>query len=124
MLLRTLAKNLILWDEIKCTREWIDDQIPSVIQQRIAGIPKGNVLSASNSTHRLMSIIALDSSPLDPTVYDAAYFKHCEINILTGACMVIGLRFAGTKDENARDLLLQYLETVENLNGKKQADGR
>lgn len=32
LVLKILTKNLILWDQIECSPEWIDSQIPDIIK--------------------------------------------------------------------------------------------
>jgi len=32
LLVKTLCKNLILWDDIECSESWVDSQIPMLIK--------------------------------------------------------------------------------------------
>ena len=81
-LLRTLARHLIMWDSIKPSIEWIKESLPDVYRKRF----------------RLMAVGHLRSE-------DMPFF-----NILAGLCLALGLRYAGSGDVQARDLLLYYLD--------------
>lgn len=81
-LLRTLARHLIMWDSIKPRVEWIKESLPKVYRKR----------------SRLTAVGHLRSE-------DMPFF-----NIIAGLCLALGLRFAGSGDTHARDLLLYYLD--------------
>ncbi len=82
LLLRTLAKNLILWSRINPAFEWIKNSLPQEYQWRF----------------RLNGVTKLQSR-------DLPFFS-----ILTGLCFAIGLRFAGSGNLKVRDLLIHYLD--------------
>jgi anaphase-promoting complex subunit 1 len=81
-LLRTVAKNLIMWDGIDGTFEWV----------------KGSLRPFLRDRYRLEDIWGLDSE-------DLPFF-----NIVAGLCLCIGLKYAGSGDEGARDMLVHYLD--------------
>ncbi len=82
LLLRTLAKNLILWSKIHPTHDWIKNSLPREYQWRF----------------RLSGVSKLQSR-------DLPFFA-----ILAGLCFAIGLRFAGSGNTKVRDLLVHYLD--------------
>ena len=82
LFLRTVAKNLVMWDSIQPTNDWISSQFPP---QFLKG---KKILSA------------LDSDTLDV------------ISILAGACYVMGLRFAGTHNKAVQSCLLYHLDRI------------
>ncbi len=82
LLLRTLAKNLILWSKINPTYDWIKNNLPEEYRARF----------------RLDDVSKLQST-------DLMFFS-----ILTGLCFAIGLRFAGSGNIKVRDLLVHYLD--------------
>lgn len=88
ILLRVLSRNLILWDSIEATEEWISDQIPQVIQNVLGKNPP-------NTTH--------SSDELE-------ILLQAHANILAGCCLSLGIRYAGTADQIAHDLLFRYVE--------------
>ncbi|KAL8377206.1 hypothetical protein RB595_008065 [Gaeumannomyces hyphopodioides] len=82
LLLRTVAKNLILWSRIKPTTDWIHENLPAEYQR----------------LHKKWPGPTLRSS-------DLPFFS-----IVTGLCFALGLRFAGSANEKVRDVLVQYLD--------------
>ncbi|ODQ53556.1 hypothetical protein SAICODRAFT_38394, partial [Saitoella complicata NRRL Y-17804] len=82
LLLRVMAKNLILWDSVRGSMEWVDAQLPACLREH-AGLRRTRVLTTDDLS--LYSIIA-------------------------GACFSIGLRYAGSGNEEARHTLIYYLD--------------
>lgn len=82
LLLRTVAKNLILWSEVDPTFEWIRDSLPSEYRPRC----------------QLTNVTKLLSR-------DLPFFS-----IIAGLCFSLGLRFAGSANVRVRDLLVYYLD--------------
>ena len=81
-LLRTVARNLIMWNDIRASDAWISMQLPPAYQRKL----------------ELGSIRCLDSE-------DMPFF-----NIVAGLCFSIGLRYAGTGSCEVRNLLSHYLD--------------
>jgi len=81
-LLRTVARHLIMWDDIRASFGWMKNQLPAVFQYKT----------------KLTSLRSLNSE-------DMPFF-----NIVTGLCLSIGLRFAGTGSSEVRALLCHYLD--------------
>nr|GMD02091.1 anaphase-promoting complex subunit 1 [Ipomoea batatas] len=87
IMLRIIARNLIMWSRVHPSEEWIQSQIPQVVQHGISGLGD-------------------DMDNLDEV--DAEAFVRAYINIVVGACISLGLRFAGTRDGNCQELLYKY----------------
>ncbi|KAL0003395.1 hypothetical protein SO802_017176 [Lithocarpus litseifolius] len=87
IMLRVIARNLIMWSRIHPSKDWIQSQIPEIIQNGVKGLRD-------------------DSGDIDDM--DAEAFVQAYVNIVTGACISLGLRFAGTKNGNAQELLYEY----------------
>lgn len=81
-LLRTVARHLIMWNDIHATSDWIKAQLPMVYQYKA----KLTVMRTLNS----------DEMPF--------------LNIIAGLCLAIGLRNAGTGSAEVRNLLCHYLD--------------
>ncbi|XP_030628160.1 anaphase-promoting complex subunit 1 [Chanos chanos] len=89
LLLRTLARCLIMWDEILPNSEWIDSNVPQIIQENIRHqeeIPVSEDLNMETLTQAHEYIIA-------------------------GACMAVGFRFAGSANSDAFDCLYKIART-------------
>lgn len=83
LLLRTAAKNIIMWDQMRATTQWVESQFPDVLKAK----------------HKLSTIETLDSD-------QAGYY-----NILAGACLALALKYASSQNLSARTTLLGYLDT-------------
>jgi anaphase-promoting complex subunit 1 len=81
-LLRTLAKHMIMWNQIRADNAWITSNLP--IEYR--------------NNHNLKSIGKLRSDQMP-------FF-----NILTGLLWSVSLKYAGTGDIRVRDFLIRYLD--------------
>ncbi|KAL6453778.1 bimE Negative regulator of mitosis [Candida maltosa Xu316] len=93
LFLRSLARNLIMWDNIDCTIPWIESQMPICVYVKY--IHNGDENFAQ-----------LDGDQL-------TYF-----NILGGACLSMALKFASTHNLTARDTILHYLDKIMELGSK------
>ncbi|MCJ1357301.1 MAG: Anaphase-promoting complex subunit 1 [Icmadophila ericetorum] len=81
-LLRTLARHLIMWDNIKPTAAWMREQLPATYK------PKVKLTS--------ITILAIEDLPL--------------LNIIAGLCFSLGLRYAGSGRLDVRNLLVHFLD--------------
>ncbi|GJQ69220.1 putative complex, subunit [Trypoxylus dichotomus] len=97
--LRTLSRALIMWDNIKPTKDWIDSQVPETIRPHCMVKP----------------------SPLvDVDYYETMNQAYC--NIIAGACFALGLRYAGSADQDAFQTLLHYCHMFTSLTMKSIAE--
>lgn len=93
LFLRSLARNLIMWNEIDCTISWVESQMPAAVFQKY-------VRSETREFDQL------DGDQL-------TYF-----NILGGACLSMALKFASSHNLMARDTILHYLDKIMELSTK------
>lgn len=84
LLLRTVARNVILWSKIEPNFAWIEQSLPAPYR------PK----------YKLRTITKLKST-------DLPFFS-----ILAGLCFSIALRFSGSASTKVRDLLLHNLDEL------------
>jgi anaphase-promoting complex subunit 1 len=82
LLLRTLAKHIIMWSSISPSFEFVKASLPAEYRPRAS----------------LKTVTKLQSS-------DLPFFS-----ILAGICFAIALRFAGSGNHEVRDLLIHYLD--------------
>jgi anaphase-promoting complex subunit 1 len=87
-LLRTLAKHLIMWDNIVPDNEWIVENLPTEYR----------------ADYNLREITKLRSEQMP-------FF-----NIIAGLLWSISLKYAGTGDLQVRDFLIRYLDQFIRLN--------
>ncbi|KAE8726178.1 hypothetical protein F3Y22_tig00007361pilonHSYRG00009 [Hibiscus syriacus] len=69
------------------TKDWIQSQIPEIVEN---------------------GVNSLGDDTMDIDEMDAETTVQAYVNIVAGACISLGLRFAGTKDGNAQELLYEY----------------
>lgn len=81
-LLRTVASNLIMWDGIRGTFDWIRSKLRPFHKEH----------------YRMTDMKQLDSD-------DLPFY-----NIMAGLCFSIALKFAGSGNEAVRDVLVHYLD--------------
>ena len=81
-LLRTVARNIIMWDHIKGEFEWIRDQLRPFHAVKF----------------KMTTIKNLDSE-------DLPFY-----NIMAGLCFSIALKYAGSGLESVRDVLVHFLD--------------
>ncbi|XP_012733859.2 anaphase-promoting complex subunit 1 isoform X1 [Fundulus heteroclitus] len=83
LLLRTLARCIIMWDEILPNTEWVKSNIPQIM--------RGNFDPSED--------INMDT------------MAQAQDYITAGACMALGLRFAGSASSDAFDCLYEFART-------------
>nr|XP_046257770.1 anaphase-promoting complex subunit 1 isoform X2 [Scatophagus argus] len=83
LLLRTLARCLIMWDEILPNTEWVKSNIPQIM--------RGSFDPSEDINMETMA--------------------QAQDYITAGACMALGLRFAGSANSDAFDCLYEFART-------------
>ncbi|XP_031434697.1 anaphase-promoting complex subunit 1 isoform X2 [Clupea harengus] len=86
LLLRTLARCIIMWDEILPNAEWISSNVPQIIQENIGTCEEVQISQDLN-----METLA-----------------QAHDYIIAGACMAVGFRFAGSANSDAFDCLYKF----------------
>lgn len=81
-LLRTLARGLIMWDEIEADSSYIASQLPPLLRVRA-------------------NLEMVESHDVDNLIL---------FNIIVGSCLAIGMKYAGTLDLSVRDFVLGFLD--------------
>jgi anaphase-promoting complex subunit 1 len=97
-LLKVLTRNLILWDQIQPTKEFLFSQIPEIVRFLLESNHKG----ISDKFYLNSNFANLDYHNLTLIYY----------NILAGSCMALALKHAGSGNAQTRDLILDIIHTV------------
>ncbi|XP_062231175.1 anaphase-promoting complex subunit 1 isoform X2 [Phragmites australis] len=87
VMLRIIARNLILWSRVQPTKDWIESQIPETVKFGVSNVSEG----------------AINSDEFDAEALFQAY-----VNIVTGTCIALGLKYAGSRNGDAQELLYAY----------------
>jgi anaphase-promoting complex subunit 1 len=106
VLLKVLCKNLIMWDSIECTNEWVQSQIPEIIR---------NVMFAKDKK----SIEKLFSARINVHEIDQSFIAMLYTYILAGAIFSIGFKFAGTGDKCIFRILDLYIDSFKVVASEK-----
>lgn len=99
LLLRVLCRSLIMWDEIFPSQEWIERQIPRVVLQ----------IAKPNATQQM-------------SLHDWDTLQTAYLELLTGCCLAIGMRYAGSSSSLALELLVEkvkYIQKLKSINAKQ-----
>ena len=96
ILLRTLCKALIMWSNIRPTKEWVESHMPSIVSD--------NAFQRNpNETN-------------DRLDYETMSQAYC--NIVSGACFALSLRYAGSANHNAFKTVMSYTQRFITLSSK------
>ncbi|XP_020962926.1 anaphase-promoting complex subunit 1 isoform X4 [Arachis ipaensis] len=89
IMLRVIARNLIMWSRVHPSKDWVLSQIPQVVKCGVEGLGG-------------------DGDGDDVDDMDAEAFVQAYVNVVAGACISLGLVFAGTRNGNAQELLYEF----------------
>lgn len=90
LLVRTIARALIMWDTVTPSNEWLIRQIPKTILDAIEARSK----SGKN---------------IDDAM-ELAYY-----NIIAGGCFVVGLKYAGTARQEAYQIIVKHFDNFSRM---------
>ena len=119
LLLRVIARNLVLWDDVQPTTDWLNSQLPDILKRSPAVEDaedeemKDSLDESSQDTRLKRRSTSMNSSSNSQNKertgkahVDQKAIKQARANVIAGACFAMGLRFAGTALQTARDVLL------------------
>jgi anaphase-promoting complex subunit 1 len=106
VLLRVVAKSLIMWDSIDPHEAWVEAQLPEILRLK---------KTSSRASPDAFEFQGEDDDgghggPTGAAV-DREALAQAHVHALAGACMALGLRFAGTADAVAANTLTTYALT-------------
>ena len=112
LLLRTLARNLIMWKNILPTKQWVLEQLPNILKKTFSYDlnlkKKFSKMALSNKNKNVVD--AKNESDEDElninyneTDTKAEAFQH----IIAGICMSMALKFAGSCNNDAYHTLVR-----------------
>ncbi|CAG0923063.1 unnamed protein product, partial [Notodromas monacha] len=123
IMLRVISRGLILWSKIQPKDDWVKDQIPSYIPKCIPKVL--GVLPGEPSTGLRLSLT--DRSVLgdeeDDTEFgetqDLELMSQAYCNVVAGSCLVMAMRFAGSGDKTAFEVIYRYAKAFLKLVGRQ-----
>ncbi|KAG7365277.1 anaphase-promoting complex subunit 1 [Nitzschia inconspicua] len=111
LMLRVIARALILWDSVQPTTEWVEKQIPRVVRE---AYDEMRVLSENSPQSK-------DGSSSGEMEYDRQAVRLIYTHVVAGACFAIGLRFAGTGNIEAASAIFDRVFELRELRDASNA---
>ena len=103
ILLRVVAHSLVMWNSIRPTMEWVWSNLPPLL--RVSLEPPGDLEASMRATE--------DVGGRAGGAVDREAIAQAHVHALAGACMSLGLRYAGTADATAaatlREMTLRFV---------------
>jgi anaphase-promoting complex subunit 1 len=126
LMLRVIARSLILWDDVQPSKAWIEAQLPSVVRtacrqmravaKKTTGLSDGTgVDGADMETEVLVDENSVLPSSQQDQDYDRQAVRQIYTHVIAGACFSIGLRYAGTGDEAAAASIFERVQELQRL---------
>ena len=126
LMLRVIARGLVLWDSVQPTTEWLREQVPLVVRHAFASLAAKSTAGVS-----VAPLVGAEDKGKAKTGgsklggVDEESVRQAHAYITGGTCLAIGLRFVGTALRTARDTLLEAVVHFECLrDGPKDAAQR
>ena len=136
--LRVIAKALILWDDVKPTKEWIEEQLPQVVRGAYKQMQSkmktatdfGDMLDVEEGSESSMNNIEIPGNQggskhvhftrpqeRQPQAqdYDCQAVRQIYVHVVAGACFGLGLRFAGTANKLAAAAIFERVVELQTL---------
>ena len=162
-MLRVIARSLILWDDVRPSNDWIEEQIPGMVKRafdrmtskaksmcgvpgmagfanmRLYSSPPSNSVANSTSTAgqrytagvsdeentAINSNVDADhtdkQADSDDVDVDRQAIRQAHVHIIAGACFGMGLRYAGSGNEDAAAAITERLEHLIRLRDESDA---
>ena len=129
LMLRVFARCLVLWDDVLASPSWVGAQVPKVIRESYDLLVKEGVegVRAAMTTpppfafHKNAGIGLKKAA--GGGIADEESIRESRSFIVAGACLGIGIRYAGTSSKDARNTLLHYLEEFGRLRAQRDEKG-
>jgi anaphase-promoting complex subunit 1 len=109
LLLRICAKNIILWDSIVPTQAWVNTQLPPLLKSAL------ELTTVEEAAAHLASLQGAAGTTEEAADVDLEAMAQAHVNVTAGACLALALRYAGSANAAAAELIQGYLTQYVNL---------
>lgn len=119
LMIRTISRSLILWDQIRPSQVWVEDQIPTVIKTVYKALSRrSKQVSGLGAISALSETEADDSQTFGSISDDISEIDHKSIRqsyvyIAAGSCFSLGLRYVGTGNTEASNVVCRYVNELQ-----------
>eukprot|EP00808_Paulinella_micropora_P025174 g71415.t1 len=133
LLLRVLSQGLILWDAVAPTWVWVESHLsPLLLKNARLFLPPATNENPSvdRDIKSLETKEKVEESPpsASPSVDDGSetfldfeLMRQSYCNVVAGACLALGLRFAGSSDKRTAEVLRFYVTSLCDVRRRKGA---
>ncbi|VDK66876.1 unnamed protein product [Onchocerca ochengi] len=104
ILLRTLCRHLVLWNEITASTRWVEESVPLIIlnyKQRLFGEQSKTDNDDDEEDLRMLQA-AIDKQTIAQTY----------LNVVAGACFAMAIRFASTWNSEVFNIIWHYISMI------------
>ncbi|XP_046858377.1 anaphase-promoting complex subunit 1-like isoform X2 [Xenia sp. Carnegie-2017] len=102
LMLKLLARGLVLWDSVLPTKDWVQSHIPKIFQDyAFTGNSKDNN---------------------DNVSVDLETITQTYVNIIAGCCFAMGIKFAGSFNKEAYATLMYYTKYFKDILEKPEVE--
>eukprot|EP00750_Incisomonas_marina_P014340 INCI17642.1.p1 GENE.INCI17642.1~~INCI17642.1.p1 ORF type:complete len:2187 (+),score=310.65 INCI17642.1:219-6779(+) len=106
LMLRVVARSLVLWDKVRPDLEWVAGHVPHPVVDAYNYLCQRPIYDLSEATEEQKR----QHERYSRTEHvDWNNVREARANIVSGACMALGLKYAGTAHSGACAVLLHYL---------------
>ena len=99
--LRLVARSLILWDEVLPSLEWIESQVPTVVRKAYTQMG-----AMAKRASQGLPPLPKDREDME---FDRRAVRQIYVHTVAGACFGMGLRFAGTGNQKAKEAIQYFM---------------
>lgn len=129
VLLRVVSRSLIMWDSVEPTEEWVESLIPKIVGDNVEALVQSKATEAKKSSaeEKMEEVfpekLEKSESNVKEQTQDVDYqaIRQAYCNIVAGACLAIGLRYAGSARPDVQKLLSQLLWKFRALRTRKMS---
>lgn len=107
LMLRVIARALILWDDVKPSKAWIESQLPLAVRSAYEQM--------RDLAQRINQQESGSSSAGQDKDFDRQAVRLIYAHVIAGACFAIGLRFAGTGNREAAAAIFERVMELRDL---------
>ncbi|CAI4229927.1 unnamed protein product [Auanema sp. JU1783] len=114
VLIRVLCRNLILWNDIKSTKEWVESQVPEIVSSYL----KSSLKWGDDED----SILTEEEDKYWESIVDRETLAQIYLYAVTGACFALTLKHVAHPSPTKRvvsDVIYTYVNMIEPTQKKK-----
>ena len=113
LMLRQMCLGLVMWDSVEPTLQWVQQQVPETLRIATGVEMKTKTKSTTSNEDENTANNVSSTGPIGKV--DRLGYAQAHANIITGALLSIGFRYAGTAHGPAHATLSFYVERFQKM---------